>query len=71
MTKPKKINYIYLTKKSTDWDTDKVACGWCFAVLDNDDDFCWSCGVELGKDGESFLDSLIESLKMKQLEKEV
>lgn len=40
----------------------EYACGSCFAVLEEEDEFCWSCGAELDTEDIAYD---IEDLKIK------
>ena len=63
MEKPKKIDHLYLKEKGSP--LCGYACGWCFAVLEKKDVYCWNCGCKTTDNGVSYLDGLIESLKEK------
>lgn len=40
-----------------------LACGDCFSRIDDLDDYCWSCGLELDKDDDAYgFESLVKQI---------
>jgi len=49
ITKTKIIGLTSKGKKGVDY-----ACSNCFAILDEEDEFCWRCGAELDTENIAF-----------------
>jgi len=41
-----------------------VGCAKCFAILDDEDEFCWNCGEEIEEDYIYDLEDLEKELKL-------
>jgi len=59
-----KVPYLHITRK--DDAAGEIACGNCFSILDDEDEFCWNCGAEISEEGVSFAEDLPTSKKEKK-----